>query len=214
MSKQPSPSDLFTVDPDGGNLSVIASGSNFSGVLWSPSGDRLLFTSNSYSGAGGPYDFATNIVNADGTQGRRVPGASGGMTWSPNGQGMAYLCEPPTSFPAGRICVADADGNNPLAITSPSTQAMDPRWAPDGSQIAFICGSTLCVVNPDGTGFLTLVSRAGYSSQPRWSPDSKDIAYRCPQGLCAVKPDGTGDRQVVIMPGAIQPSWSPLSRQQ
>ena len=60
----------------------------------------------------------------------------------------------------------------------PSTNAEDPAWSPDCSQLVYSQDGSLWLVDNDGTGAKKLVGRSGnYISSASWSPDGSEIAY-------------------------------------
>jgi Tol biopolymer transport system component len=61
--------------------------------------------------------------------------------YAPDGKHIAYLRLPDSNstFPAGKLWVMDADGQNArLAATADGGRGMPPAWSPAGDQIAFI----------------------------------------------------------------------------
>ena len=53
-------------------------------------------------------------------------------SFSKDGQWIAYV-----SFPEGTLWRSRLDGSERLRLTDPPTQVLNPRWSPDGKQIAF-----------------------------------------------------------------------------
>jgi len=209
VAKNPSPSELWSINVDGSSPKLLATGFNFGGAIWSPDGTRLLLAWSDFTGAGGPYNFSEDIVGADGSGRHRITAAASGASWSPDGSRIAFVCPHTDTFANYRICVGDSNGENPVAITPLNMRVGAPEWSPDGKLIGFTCYPSICSVNPDGSQ-LVMLSPTG--SFIHWSPNSKSVVYLCSPGLCVVGADGSGDRVLVSLTGKnTNPTWSPLS---
>ena len=106
------------------------------------------------------------------------------------------------------IWTMDGDGSNPVQLTSESGQAMNPRWSPDGTMIAYLVydGSSnqLVVMGADGDN-RTLVT-TGVSvhllsqGAPSWF-DSDTLIYTpddlCDERLHRIDIDGTNDIEII-----------------
>jgi dipeptidyl aminopeptidase/acylaminoacyl peptidase len=74
----------------------------------------------------------------------------GGVAWAPDGHTVAFLSDNGTPGQQ-QVCVIDVDANVPAKrVTSVKGQIAEPRWSPDGKQLAvlFVAGSS------QGTGAL------------------------------------------------------------
>ena len=104
--------------------------------------------------------------------------ALGSGTWpslSPDGTRAAY------SWSDGlHIVDLDSGGNRIL----PGTSDLDynPRWSPDGSQLAFVRmdDRNLYLVNADGSGMHRVTDGPEYELLIDWMPDGKSLAYVFP----------------------------------
>ena len=71
------------------------------------------------------------------------------------------------------IYVMDADGSNPVRLTSNATSDRLPAWAPDGSKIAFDSdrdgNREIYVMDADGSNQVRLTSNATPDRRPAWS---------------------------------------------
>jgi Tol biopolymer transport system component len=199
-------SDLFVLKADGSEVTLIASGDKFYQVRWAPSGDRILFSSSSYTD-GGPYDFAFNVINSDGSGRERSAQRWSGADWSPDAERVAFVCGEGN---VNALCVSQPNGAGMVSLTPPGMLVRTPDWAPVGNTIAFACAPAVCTVNADGSELRTV---AHNGSEPVWSPDASLIVYSCGPNptLCAVRSDGSGNRTLVALPGTnALPSFSPL----
>ena len=204
QSKAAGTSELYSINADGTNLKLLATGDAFDAVAWSPVGERILLNSHLYTD-GGPYGFATSIVNADGSGTRPVAKSVAGLGWAPSGSMIAVLCGRNYTIGDRQLCVGDPDGVV-VAVTDTSAGATDPTWSPDGTRIAFGCRSAVCLINPDGSAFQRFTAGAAFEPAPTWSPDSKRIAYVCgatptARTICIMNADGSDARTLVTLPG-------------
>ena len=123
----------------------------------------------------------------------------------------------PAVLPAGACGGSITDEPRQLVD---STNAEDPEWSPDCSQIVYTQGGSLWIANNDGTGSRQLVPHGGrYLFQADWSPDGATIAYVAGFGndaghwrahIWSVNADGT--RPAQLTDGDTRdrwPAWSP-----
>ncbi|MEM9386243.1 MAG: Tol-Pal system beta propeller repeat protein TolB [Pseudomonadota bacterium] len=94
-----------------------------------------------------------------------------------------------------RLFVADADGENALAVFDSPAPIMSPSWSPAGHRLAFVSfqdDRSAIYVQELATGEQTRVSsRQGVNSAPAWSPDGNKLALALS--------DGNGDLDIHVL---------------
>jgi Tol biopolymer transport system component len=199
--------------------------------------DQLVFVCN----RGGSDNIC--VMDASGTEIRQITfekdaGISkGAPRWAPGHRKIAFY-QRTMSTMRSDIFAMNPDGTEIRKLTSSdgSTLYRNPAWSPDGSYLAFECGTRngwdICVIGFDGAGLrkLTNSAAAGSSSEsPDWAPDGKQIAFHssrdaAPSGTPPVRgadiyvmnADGTNVRRLTTSPGGRNtgnPAWSPDGRQ-
>jgi WD40 repeat protein len=149
------------------------------------------------------------------------------VAWSPDGRRLAYGCRNDfRPWTAARIFTIRSDGADRRLLRTGTTNAFNPSWSPDGTQIVFATWrqpvevvqwettipakhvrSSIYVVGLDGSGRRLVAHDA---ATPDWSPDGATIAYDSPDGVKLVSPLGadlTPPAGRIAPPGV--PSWSP-----
>ncbi len=53
----------------------------------------------------------------------------------------------------------------------------EPKWSPDGEQIAYVCGEEICMMDGNGENNSILTSPPGKKWNPSWSPDGQKISF-------------------------------------
>ncbi len=117
----------------------------------------------------------------------------------------------------GEIWKMNPDGSNQTTLSGPGVNAAEPQLSPDGTRIAFTCGTELwsvCVMDADGGNVQELTHLRG-DTQPAWSPDGTRIAFvgSVEEGteIYVSNADGSGAATRVTFAVGLKnnPAWSP-----
>jgi Tol biopolymer transport system component len=161
-------SSLYTVRPDGSQLTKITDSTAAANPQWSPDGRQIAFGDSN----------KIFIANADGSDQKLLldgPLGSGpGVpSWSPDGTKLAFFYTPgtPGNFTA-EVWTVNTDGSQKRRLYHSACCVgswAPPIWSPDGKKIAFAADSAhgTFVIASDGTGLrqLSTVSANGITWQ-------------------------------------------------
>ncbi|HEX9123775.1 MAG TPA: hypothetical protein VF984_10565 [Actinomycetota bacterium] len=188
---------------------------------WSPDSTTLVYAVR--TDARSPTRLFT--IRADGTGRSQLTFEGSGTydddpSWSPDGSKIAFDSNRDGGFP--EIYVMNADGSNPIRLTTNHLVDADPTWSPDGTRIAFVrcCAdgsSEIYEMNADGTGEINVTDTPDANeSDPDWSPDGLQIVYAAvptgggPADVWVMNADGSARSVLVSGPAAdLAPSWQP-----
>lgn len=217
-----SPTQL-TFPPDSGNFIPV----------WSRDGSRIVFASNR---TGHPEVW---VMNADGTgqvqlttttttsttrNGNQIIWGIHG-SFSPDGQKIAYAS---TESGRSQIWAMDADGSNPVQLTTPALASYPDAnasvWSPDGTKIAFWSGfeteyGDIFVMDVDGGNRTQLTFESATpgvnSDNPAWSPDGLQIMFETNRSgsveTWVMNADGSNPQQLFSFGyGAGRLPWQPV----
>ena len=209
-----SDSGLYVMNADGTGLRQLFE-KNIRGPQWSPDGQQILFTGQTYSYGVWNQIF---VINVDGTGLRQFHpynGYNSFPVWSPDGTRISF----DSDQEAGRyIYVVNADGTE---VSETFTRKSGrPVWSPDGQRIAFEVyedyWSHIFVMNADGSEVTKVTDDYLWNGSPSWSPDGSRIAFdrwkeddHANVAVFVVNADGS-DLQKIISK-AHTPMWSSTS---
>lgn len=168
---------IYVMNADGSNQRLLVPHKDVSydyAPAVSPDGRRLAFSSNREK----PGTDNIYLMNMDGsnlvkiTDTPNVKNAS--ASWFPDGRRLAF-----TSTRDGRWqpYTMNDDGSNVRRLLTSNQDVLNVEVSPDGSKIAYICGSEICLMNPDGSNPRTILQNGQRKDHLTWSPDSSLIGF-------------------------------------
>lgn len=106
----------------------------------------------------------------------------GSASWSPDGGSLAFAASTsPTAPHSAEIFVLDLATGSARQLTAGGGYAIQPRWSPDGTQIAFTSTRTgsnqVYTMAANGSDVRQLTAPPGESGDPDWSPDGGRIVF-------------------------------------
>ena len=229
-------SEIYVMDPDGGNLRRLTNNSDGDGdPVWSPDGKRIAFKSDR-DGHVNRHGWPTHdiyVMDADGSNQQNLtnhPANDWDPSWSPDGKRIAF-----TSWRDGpfniEVYAMDADGSNLQNLTNNPRDDRNPSWSPDSAHIVFSARRKghfenkfsitheIYVMDADGGNQRRLTENRNNDWDPVWSPDGKRIAFEGDRkgnlekfDIYVMDADG-GNLQNLTQHRAwdSSPSWSPDS---
>jgi Tol biopolymer transport system component len=217
-------SSIAVINEDGsGQIQLTNGGFIDQFPSWSPDGSEIVFQSNRFGGnlnilrmkADGTgivplTDFASSATSVD-------------PAWSPDGTKILFVSDR-AGGARGEIWVMNADGTNPLRLTTNSQSPsgsyfhdFEPAWSPDGTKIVFrserdgFANSEIYSMNADGSNQTRLTNNAAEDKEPSWSPNGQRIAFFSRgggrDGIYVM--DANGGNEQHIAGTGFQPTWSP-----
>jgi len=216
------PDELFTVNPDGSELTQIT---DLEGMdvedrnpAFSPDGEKIAFSRIEETDTGFSVDIYT--ANADGTGLKKLthdPAFDDSPTWSPDGKEIAFTSTRNGTTDASNrsdIYVTNADGTGEVRrITDWPGNEGGPAWSPDGSKLLYVStadtpafpnpggDSEIYAMNPDGSGVSRLTDNTMGDGTPDWSPDGTKIAFSSNRdgkaAIYTMNPDGSEQAKIV-----------------
>ena len=135
---------------------------------WSPDGGQIAYSYRPF----GEEGYALYIMNADGSESRRLPlpldGIGGRSDWSPDGRWLAFYAGPENDHD---LYLAAVDGSVYYQVTDGGDN-LGPSFSPDGNWLVFTSGrdgdNDLYLVRLDGTFLTPLTLNDTSDWQPRW----------------------------------------------
>src|SRR5690242_18788750 len=123
-----------------------------------------------------------------------------------------------------QIWIVNPDGSHEAQVTSDAVDHFDPKWSPDGTELAYtsyptpgnFSNSDIYVATIDAGGALgtptQLTTSTSSDTNPAWSPDGTQIAWAHAGNIWVMNADGSGQTQLThdgFSNFDTEPSWSP-----
>jgi Tol biopolymer transport system component len=177
-------SDIWSMDADGSNRTNLTN-TPFIGESepsWSPDGAKIVFNRGSNQPESGIY-----VMNADGSDVRRVTRYGRWPLWSPDGTKIAYVLS--LSAKPMAVYVVNVDGSGEVKLTDDQGSQdiiFDLSWSPDGTKFAFYRSRSntddagIWTMNADGSEQKRIISYTAVQhgvNNPEWSPDSAHLVF-------------------------------------
>lgn len=203
--------DVFTVDMDGANLSMVSPGRRLNMLpSWGPGG--IYYAAQTREG----FIHLVRSARPTPTPVVQVDGMVAGSSFAGNRLAVSLNRDGNPE-----IYVGSADGSNLRRVTTNSSADVSPVFSPDGSRIAFVSdrdGSPqVYVMSADGSGQRRVTMTGDYNQTPSWSPDGSSIAYASRVGgsfdIFVVGATGGRPRRLTESQGSnTDPTFSPDGR--
>ncbi len=190
---------ISVMNADGGNVQWIYHCSSCStwSPDWSPDGKKIAFAS------GRPGQESVFVMDADGTNVRKVVPHGSDPVWSPDGKKIAFDSERDGNKD---IYVMDADGGHEMRLTSDLAHDWRPAWSPEGKKIAFVSdrdgNEEIYVMNADGTNQVNITNNPADDRDPDWCCQSL-IEHSTSTPPATEEPSRTEEYSVIVVAAII-----------
>lgn len=156
-------------------------------AVWSPSGDRLAFTSHS-----GGSSYAITVASLDGSAPPAIVRESDRLeqpeSWATNGEVLAFTRREPDTGSDVWILPLSGDAA-PLSFVSSRFEEGEARFSHDGRWLAYQSDESgqpeIYVRSFPGPGGKRQISVDG-GTQPRWRRDGRELYFRRGEAVMAV----------------------------
>lgn len=182
--------DIYVMNADGLNLINLTNNLSCGNVspAWSPDGTRIVFLVGGGVSLGSPMrqdPLQVAIMNAEGKN--QITLTNDGTqfldsltddsynqndspAWSPDSLQIAFSTNRDGNH---EIYIMNANGANPVRLTTNAANDISPAWSPDGTQIVFTSdrdgNDEIYIMNADGTNLINLTNNEADDSQPAWT---------------------------------------------
>ena len=157
---------------------VVEEVSYNAGIAWSPTGDRLAFTSN---GGVGNYDVYVHELGGKTTRLTTHKEKDGQADWSPVSDQLVFVSG---RTGKGDLYLLDVASRVVTRLTWGTSPFLYPQWSPDGTKLTMLHGNNenhdIHVIDDVRRPAETLRALTTWTHddlRPVWSPDGRKIAF-------------------------------------
>jgi Tol biopolymer transport system component len=216
--------DIWTMDPDGGDLVNLTANSSADDLSagWRADGRMLAFVSDRITATNPEGDYEIFVMNADGSKQRQITFNAlddEDPAWAPDGTRIAFHrdFDPVRGQVDDDLFTMRSDGSGERNLTnSPGVLDFQPNWSPDGRRITFVSDRDgdpeVYTVSPKGRRVRQLTFNDALEFHPNWSPDGRMITFSSTRdgdfAVYMMRANGAEQTNVSVTPGGVS-AWSP-----
>lgn len=207
--------EIYSMNADGSALTQLTDNTARDTLpSWSPSGDRIVFTSDRDG------NKEIYVMNADGSDQTNLSNNSAtdeNPVWSPDTTKIAFDTDRTGNF---EIFTMKFDGSNPINLSNTKSAAdTEPNWNPTGLSLAYESdksGNTdIYTMSVDGSNQTDISNNSNPDDRPAWAPDGTRLAFDTKRGgnreIYVMDADGTHQINTSNNTATDQrPDWQPL----
>jgi len=174
-----SPSNLYTIDPDGSNQRQVTDldGYNFLSPTWSPDSRKLAaeggklgeLIETEWGEAGRMQIWTFNLDGSDPVELTQLEAYNGYPAWSPTGDNIIFDS---TLEGWADVLSVNVTDKSVVNLTNDPRSNEFAAWSPDGSRIAFVAdrdgNNEIYVMDADGGNPTRLTDHAAQDTMPAW----------------------------------------------
>lgn len=191
--------DLFTISSTGGGTERLTNSKSYDGgAVYSPKGDRIVFSSSRTG------DYELFIMNADGSKVKQLThekGFDGDVVFSPDGKNIVWRASRPKGdalhdyryqmsqglIKTGKfeLFMMKLDGGKPIQLTRNQAANFSPTFNPNGKEIIFSSNMSqkdgrnydLYTLNIKTRKLERITYYSGFDGFPEFSSDGKKLMF-------------------------------------